>query len=249
MSKPAARVGDMHTCPMVTPGVPPVPHLGGPILPPGVPTVLIGGIPAATLTSQCICMGPPDVIVKGSFSVLIGGKPAARMGDTTAHGGTILIGCLTVLIGDLSGAALITAINAVLNEINAGGGTENCGNIIDGVLDFLQNDRINTVSVETDGTWEEIDARMGTNLDWDNPTTFADIYNDLTNRGPGSIELIGIDYNDANENSHVVIAANINGTVGIMEGQGGTGFVTDPTEAENLYGNGGSSDVVSDTIQ
>ncbi|MCU0934925.1 MAG: PAAR domain-containing protein [Gammaproteobacteria bacterium] len=93
---PAARVGDMHVCPMVT-GV--VPHVGGPILPPGAPTVLIGGLPAARVTDMAVCVGPPDVIVLGSFKVLIGGMPAARLGDLTAHGGTIVMGCPTVLIG------------------------------------------------------------------------------------------------------------------------------------------------------
>ena len=96
---PAARVSDMHVCPMVTPGVPPIPHVGGPILPPGVPVVLIGGLPAATVGNMCTCVGPPDSIVKGSVTVLIGGAPAARMGDTTAHGGTIVAGCPTVMIG------------------------------------------------------------------------------------------------------------------------------------------------------
>lgn len=95
---PAARVSDMHVCPMVTPGVPPIPHVGGPILPPGVPVVLIGGLPAATVGNMCTCVGPPDTIIKGSATVLIGGAPAARMGDTTAHGGTIVLGCPTVLI-------------------------------------------------------------------------------------------------------------------------------------------------------
>ena len=94
----AARMGDLHTCPMQTPGVPPIPHVGGPILL-GVPTVMIGNMPAATLGSQCLCVGPPDVIVKGSATVMIGGKPAARMGDTTAHGGSISIGFPTVHIG------------------------------------------------------------------------------------------------------------------------------------------------------
>ncbi len=97
---PAARVGDMHVCPMVTPGTPPIPHVGGPILPPGVPTVLIGMMPAATATHMCVCVGPPDVIAKGSSSVLINFLPAARVGDTTAHGGVISgPGCPTVLIG------------------------------------------------------------------------------------------------------------------------------------------------------
>lgn len=103
MGKPAARIGDMHVCPMVTPGVPPIPHVGGPITGPGVPTVLIGGVPAATMGDMCTCVGPPDTIVLGSVGVLIGGKPAARMGDQCAHGGTIVIGMPTVLIGEAGG--------------------------------------------------------------------------------------------------------------------------------------------------
>ncbi|ACR69914.1 type VI secretion protein [Edwardsiella ictaluri] len=99
MGQPAARLTDMHVCPMQTPGVPPVPHVGGPVIGPGVPTVLIGGLPAAVLGDMLTCVGPPDTIVKGSATVLIGGKPAARMGDSTAHGGTITLGCPTVLIG------------------------------------------------------------------------------------------------------------------------------------------------------
>ena len=94
---PAARVTDMHTCPMVSPG--PVPHVGGPILPPGAPTVLIGFMPAARVTDMCVCVGPPDMIAKGSATVLIGNLPAARMGDTTVHGGVIVVGCPTVMIG------------------------------------------------------------------------------------------------------------------------------------------------------
>jgi len=70
---------------MVTPGVPPVPHVGGPILPPGCPTVLIGNLPAARVSDMATCVGPPDVIVKGSMTVLICGKPAARMGDPIGH--------------------------------------------------------------------------------------------------------------------------------------------------------------------
>ena len=102
MSKPAARIGDMHVCPMVTPGTPPVPHVGGPISGPGVPTVLIGGKPAAVLGDMCVCTGPPDTITLGSTGVLIGGKPAARMGDMCAHGGSIVMGQPNVLIGEIS---------------------------------------------------------------------------------------------------------------------------------------------------
>ena len=94
--KPAARLTDMHVCPMVT-GL--VPHVGGPIVSPGGPTVLIGGLPSATVGSMCVCVGPPDSIIMGSTTVLISGKPAARMGDPTAHGGVIVMGCPTVLIG------------------------------------------------------------------------------------------------------------------------------------------------------
>lgn len=93
---PAARLIDLHTCPMVTSLVP---HVGGPVSGPGVATVLIGGIPAAVVGDICLCVGPPDTIVKGSSTVLIGGKPAARMGDQTAHGGVIVQGAPTVQVG------------------------------------------------------------------------------------------------------------------------------------------------------
>lgn len=92
----AARVGDPHVCPMVTVLVP---HVGGPVLPPGAPQVMIGGMPAARVGDMCVCAGPPDVIALGSTTVLLGGQPAARMGDLTAHGGTIVMGLPTVMIG------------------------------------------------------------------------------------------------------------------------------------------------------
>lgn len=84
---------------MVTPGVPPIPHVGGPIVSPGCPTLLIAMMPSATVSSMCVCVGPPDVVVKGSATVLMGSLPAARMGDSTAHGGTIVLGAPTVLVG------------------------------------------------------------------------------------------------------------------------------------------------------
>lgn len=96
---PAARLTDMHQCPMVTPGLPPIPHVGGPILGPCAPTVLIGNLPAARVSDMALCVGPPDSIVKGSTSVLIMGLPAARLGDTCAHGGAIVMGFPTVEIG------------------------------------------------------------------------------------------------------------------------------------------------------
>jgi uncharacterized Zn-binding protein involved in type VI secretion len=95
MGQPASRTTDLHTCPMCDG---PVPHVGGPILPAQM-TVLIGGLPAARATDQVVCVGPPDMIALGSFTVFIGKLPAARMGDLTGHGGTIVVGCPTVLIG------------------------------------------------------------------------------------------------------------------------------------------------------
>lgn len=99
MGQPAARVTDMHTCPMATPGVPPIPHVGGPILPPAAPTVITGKLPQARVSDMCVCVGPPDVIVKGSATVFAQKLPAARLGDNTAHGGVIVAGMPTVLIG------------------------------------------------------------------------------------------------------------------------------------------------------
>ena len=95
---PAARIGDMHVCPLATPGTPPVPHVGGPIVM-GCPTVLIGGAPASRVGDPAVCVGPPDSIAVGSFTVLIGGQPAARLGDMTAHGGNVVVGFPTVMIG------------------------------------------------------------------------------------------------------------------------------------------------------
>lgn len=96
MGVPAARITDMHVCPMVT-GI--VPHVGGPVLPPGCVTVLISGLPAARVGDMLTCVGPPDTIVMGSLTVLIGSQPAARLGDETVHGGNIIVGAPTVLIG------------------------------------------------------------------------------------------------------------------------------------------------------
>jgi uncharacterized Zn-binding protein involved in type VI secretion len=85
----------MHTCPM-SDG--PKPHVGGPVTQ-GNPTVLIAGMPAAIVGSLCTCVGPPDAVAKGSATVFIGGMPAARVGDMTVHGGVIVVGAPTVIIG------------------------------------------------------------------------------------------------------------------------------------------------------
>ncbi len=96
MPMPAARLTDLHLCPMVTALVP---HVGGPIVAPGWPTVLIGDLPAARITDMLTCIGPPDAILMGSPTVLIGGLMAARLADPTVHGGVIIMGWPTVLIG------------------------------------------------------------------------------------------------------------------------------------------------------
>lgn len=121
MGKPAARLTDMHVCPMFDG---PKPHVGGPITGPGCPTVLIGGLPAAVMGDMCVCVGPPDTIVLGSTGVMIGGKPAARMGDQCAHGGMITLGCPTVLIGEIAsspvgglGAMPVSALKSIMHDM------------------------------------------------------------------------------------------------------------------------------------
>lgn len=107
---PAARLLDLHVCPVVNVLVP---HVGGPIVGPCVPNVLIGGLPAARITDKAFCVGPPDMIVKGSATVLISRRNAARMTDLTTHGGVIATGCFTVLIGDLAEGADIGAAGSI----------------------------------------------------------------------------------------------------------------------------------------
>lgn len=116
MGQPAARLTDMTACPMVTPGTPPIPHVGGPIIGPCSPNVITGGMPQAMVSDMSQCVGPPATIIKGSATVLVNGKPAARIGDMTNHGGNIVTGFPTVLIGDASsgggGAGDLAGANA-----------------------------------------------------------------------------------------------------------------------------------------
>jgi uncharacterized Zn-binding protein involved in type VI secretion len=118
MFAPAARLTDMHVCPMFNG---PVPHVGGPILPPCHPTTLIAALPAARISDMAFCAGPPDVIATGSFTVFIGGMPAARLGDTCAHGGKIVVGCPTVLIGDSGSGSGAGAAGVSGGNSNAAG--------------------------------------------------------------------------------------------------------------------------------
>ena len=98
----AATITNKHTCPLVTPGLPPIPHAAGGIIMKGCPNVLIGGLPAARVSDTLLCAGPPphpDTIILGSMTVLIGGLPAARMGSLRAVGGEVVMGAPTVMIG------------------------------------------------------------------------------------------------------------------------------------------------------
>jgi uncharacterized Zn-binding protein involved in type VI secretion len=119
---PAARTTDLHLCPMVTPGVPPVPHVGGPIIPPCAPTVLIGSLFSARILDMATCVGPPDAIAKGAATVLVMNMPASRILDTTSHGGIIVMGCFTVLIGGKTATIKVdpNADPAFLAELRAG---------------------------------------------------------------------------------------------------------------------------------
>jgi uncharacterized Zn-binding protein involved in type VI secretion len=119
---PAARSTDMHVCPAFTG---PVPHVGGPILPPCEPTVLIGDLPAARVTDQAVCVPAIDVIVKGSATVMIGSLPAARLGDNCAHGGVIVQGCPTVIIGDSGSGSQSNAMSDA--KKNAAALVQPCG--------------------------------------------------------------------------------------------------------------------------
>jgi len=102
----ADRITGMHVCPMITPGTPPITHIGGSISSPGETAMHIGGLPAATVGPMCVWVPPSDSIVKGSMKVMICGKPAAQIGDMSAHGGPIWVGSPTVMIGGQCAGAL-----------------------------------------------------------------------------------------------------------------------------------------------
>lgn len=270
---PAARLTDMHVCPMVTPGTPPVPHVGGPIVGPGAPTVLIGGLPAAKVGDMCVCVGPPDSIVKGSMGVMVMGAPAARMGDSTAHGGSISAGLPTVMIGDLGmgspgGVGAIVGsmlawvkdkvaaavdfltpgsnLQAAVNGVNPNGGTVNCGNIIDAASARLSGrDPDAVASTDRDGSFTDIEGRFNTTLTWG--SDFQSAYDAVQAGGPGTQAIIGIGYSGGT-GSHVVLLANDGGTVGIVEGQNwGAGnppeVITDVDRANERYNSDGGSNI------
>ncbi len=232
---PAARLSDMHVCPMVTPGTPPVPHVGGPIMM-GLPTVMIGFMPAARVGDMATCVGPPDAIAFGSPTVMIGGMMAARLGDMTVHGGSVTVGFPTVQIG----SAYIPDLLAMANAVNPAGSVINCGFIVDAVIGRLYGTNPNaTAPAGQDGTWAQIGARNGTNIQFGH--TMRDAWNTVQAGGPGTTALVGIRY--ASGGAHIVTMTNVNGQVAVVEGQDwGAGnpreVITDVARAEQRYGAG-----------
>ncbi|WP_254695291.1 PAAR domain-containing protein [Oceanicola sp. D3] len=237
-------MSDFHACPMVTPGVPPIPHVGGPILPACSINVLTCNLPQARQTDMAFCVGPPDTIVFGSPSVLVNNLPAARMGDPCAHGGVITMGCPTVMIGlaYVPGSMLQSAANGV----NPSGSVINCGHSIDAVLDRLDGTDPNaTAPAHGDGSFSDIEARHGTTLQWG--SSFQDAFDAVQAGGPGTRAIVGIGYSSGTA-SHVVVMANDGGTVGIVESQDwGPGnrreVITDAARANTRYNSDGGSNI------
>ncbi len=218
----------MHTCPMATG---PVPHVGGPIAL-GAPTVLVGGLLAARVTDMCTCVGPPDAIAIGSLGVIISGLCAARMGDQTMHGGVIILGWPTVLIGEIGNAIqlIAQAINPLLSVLN-------CGFNVDAAIARLYGTNPGaTAPAGQDGSFTQIGTRNGTAITWGH--TLNDAFDAVRGGGPGTTAIVGIDY--GNGSSHVVVMTNYYGTPVIVEGQNwgpgqGAGAITDPAAAQARY--------------
>jgi uncharacterized Zn-binding protein involved in type VI secretion len=231
MSKPAARVSDMHVCPQVTPGTPPVPHVGGPVII-GSLNVLIGGLPAARVTDLCTCVGPPDTISVGSLGVTVNNLCAARVGDMTVHGGAITIGCPTVLIGEIG-----NAVAGIAQGINPSGSVINCGYNVDAAIARIYGTDPNATSPPNqDGLFTEIGNRHGTTINWGH--TLNDAFDAVRAGGHGTTAIVGIDY--GNGSSHVVVMTNHYGTPVIVEGQDwGAGqpaeAITSPAAAQGRY--------------
>ncbi|SIN91582.1 PAAR domain-containing protein [Vannielia litorea] len=239
----AARLLDFHACPMVTPGVPPIPHVGGPILPTCSINVITCNMPQARQTDKAFCVGPPDIIVFGSPTVLVNNLPAARMGDPCSHGGAITSGCPTVHIGLVYVPG--TMLQSAAMGVNPSGSVVNCGNSIDAVLDRLDGTDPNAVAPATrDGLFSDIEARHGTTLGWN--SSFQDAFDAVQAGGPGTRAIVGIRYSGGG--SHVVVMANDGGTVGIVESQDwGPGnrreVITDAGRANTRYNGDGGSNV------
>lgn len=234
MPFPAARVTDMHVCPMVT-GI--VPHVGGPVLPPAAITVLIAGLPAARVTDLCTCVGPPDPIAMGYPATFVGGLLPAYLGSFTSHGGSIIMGCPTVLYGAPPFGPGGPSAASIAGAVNPANSVINCGNIIDAAIARLDGSNPNAVApAGQDGSFDDIAARHNTTMNWGH--TLGDAFNLAQQGGPGTTLIVGIDY--GNGSSHVVTMANQGGTVSIIEGQNWgagnpAGAITSPAAAQTRY--------------
>ena len=203
---------------------------------------MIGYLPAARVTDLCTCVGPPDMIAKGSFTVMIGNLPAARMGDQTVHGGVIVLGCMTVIIGDTPGSALVSAAAAV-NPTNS---TVNCAQIVDAVIARLQgvNPTATAPASAPTVTPADVENHYHTTITWGQ--TFAGAFNQVQAGGDGTVAAVVIIY-PGGTSGHIVTLANDRGTVGIVEGQNrgpgqGAGVITNPAVANTRYNpTGGNS--------
>jgi PAAR motif/Papain fold toxin 1, glutamine deamidase len=187
---------------------------------------------------MCTCVGPPSTILKGSTGVFMCNKPSARMGDPTAHGGTIVLGLPTVLVGEIN-MALMTppTIAAILEIINPTNSVTNCADITTSVISLFRGNGPLVAPVGAGQTDAQINANNNTTIGPYNQNING-VFNRLNANGPGSVEIVTIDY--GNGGGHVVVAANVNGQVGIFEGQNWgpgqeSGFITDPAVANARY--------------
>lgn len=226
----AARIQDLHTCPA---------HAGGPILPPGAPNVLIGGLPAAQVTNLATCIGPPDSITQGSPSVLICSLGAVRLGDPTAHGGTVSQGFSSVHIGNFGIGGALAFLLRLTQAVNPLNGTINCGQIIDSVVDRLTGENPDSTAVtDQDGTWNQIEQRHQTQIQFGQ--TFDDAFTQMASQPDGTNAIVGILYKNPDgsyaSTSHVVVMTKQDGTTALIEGQGGGSVVLNAADAAAAYG-------------
>jgi len=248
----ASRIGtDTHICPM-SDG--PKPHVGGPIIGPGAATVQIGGMPAAKVMDSCTCASAPATIVKGSTGVFLCNMPAARQGDITAHGGAIATGLATVNIGEINMALMTPAnIAIILGVINSANSVTNCADITTSVIALFRG---NGPLIAPNGggqTDEEINANNNVTIGPYNQS-IAGIFAQVQAGGPGTVQVMTIDYPPPGGGGHVVAVANVNGQVGIMEGQDWNdgaqphGFITDPAVANARYNPSGGTTFATATV-
>lgn len=224
--KPAARLLDLHTCPIpATPATPP--HVGGPITKSATKT-MVGKKLSARVTDTCTCVGPPDLIVLGSLGVIIEKLCAARLTDLTAHGGVVQSQtpplAEKVLIGEMGNPMLAMAL--AINPLN---GTINCGNNLHAAIARLDGSDPNATSTAAqNGSWTQIENQHNTTIAWGQNMDQA--YDQVRAGGHGTTAVVGIKYPNTTA-SHVVPMTNHYGVPVIIEGQGGGAVYTTAAQA------------------